>query len=536
MRYNQRHSARYSRRSNLYLPRITSPARTILMLLLPLLLVAIPLRDRMSSAVASGGKGLTPFVAPPTNLQVVGLDTSLQVNWTPSTDPTTAWHLVSVWDGTQMQQSKVVGRTSRAAQANGVVPGRTYTVKVQAMDAVGNLSAPATVVAASDPQSPMRNAAFFDNFNEGVGDLNSDFYDVRSSQGNGQRPADVGQGGKFLVFKSEHHFHTEMLGGLERGELYIRPRVPMDLSDNGVRTFQTEFDISATQHSEGKWPEIHFVAANMVPWSGEEFGAGDGDDLSNSLEFSVRADRGSNTSNFPQISVNINGVATTFIGTTPIFTPVNVRLPVVVKMSRTFAELYINGVMVVRADGFNLPFTQGYWMLAHRSWYSGRDRVTSPVINQVVHWDMIQFDGPAGSINPTAHTYIQPGCPGIIRNDSGLITGCPVININGFTPSYTMNFNVADSVSAARSAVLRFNGWSTNGQLTMSLNGHTMTLNTATGGYQNVLNSYEVPAGWLQQGANSLVLSGQTSNDAGISEVQLESVFNIPRQMNTQLM
>ena len=47
------------------------------------------------------------------------------------------------------------------------------------------------------------------------------------------------------------------------------------------------------------------------------------------------------------------------------------------------AELYINGNLAVRAD-FNapLPYTSGYWMLAHRSWYSDREKITIPRANK----------------------------------------------------------------------------------------------------------------------------------------------------------
>lgn len=517
--------------------KVPSLVRVAAMLLIPFMLFASPLPQRIITAPDTAQAGPAPaFISPPTNLQLLPLDTTIHVNWTPSTDPLTAFHMVSVWDGVNLQQSKVVGRTSRAAQANGLLPNHQYTVKVYAMDAQGNLSSPITGVSTTDAQSPMRDAAFFENFNAPMGALDPDYFDVRSSQGTGQRPEDVSQADKFMVFNAEHHFHTEMIGGKERGELYIRSRVPMDLSDGMTRTFQTEFDISATQHSEGKWPEIHFVSAGRVPWSAEEFGAGQGSDLPNSLEFSVRADNGGSTSNMPQITVNINGVASTFRSTNSIFTPVNLRVPVVIKLSRTAAQFYINGQLVQSASGFNLPFTSGYWILAHRSWYSGRDRVTSPVINQVVHWDMFQFDGPAGSYNPVVKTYMQPGCSGVVRNEHGSITDCSTVELYQYRRAYTMTFTVADDPATARSAVLRFNGYSGNGTLDLNVNGHPMSLSVATGGYQNVLNSYDIPTTWLRQGANSLVFtSNPASNDSEISQIELETVFNRQRVMNTQM-
>ena len=55
-----------------------------------------------------------------------------------------------------------------------------------------------------------------------------------------------------------------------------------------------------------------------------------------------------------------------------------------------------------------------------------------------------------------------------------------------------------------------------------------MTLNMATSGYQFVLNSFNIPVSWLQQGANNMVFS---SNSADFSQVELEVVYNIPRVM-----
>jgi hypothetical protein len=471
-------------------------------------------------------------VAPPANLQLLALDTSIHVTFDPSTDPATAFHLLSVWEGAQMQQSKVIGKTARSGQANGVEPGHTYTVRVYAMDINGGLSVPIQNVVTTDPQSPMRNAAFFENFNGlAPGDLDYNYFDIRTSQGTGQRPEDVDQAHKFLVFASERHFHTEMIGGVERGELYVRGRVPMDLSDGGTRTFQTEFDVSATHHSEGKWPEVHFVDAARVPWSAEEFGAGKADDLVNSITFSVRGDNGGSTSNLPIIEANVNGVPTTYRGTTPIFTPGNVRLPIVIKLSRTRAEMYINGNLAIAANFTSqLPFTSGYWILAHRSWYSGRDRVSAPVINQVVHWDMMQFDGPAGSYSPLVRTYIQPGCPYIIHNEHGAIEGCRTVSLNQFQRSYTMPFTINENAATARSAVLRLNGTASNGRLDLTVNGQPMTINMANTGYQNVLNSASIPVSWLRTGANNLVFtSNPASNNADFSEVQLEVVYNQQR-------
>src|SRR5215210_1369718 len=98
------------------------------MLLMPIAIVAgltsvvQPQQLFASSPLRAPG---APLIAPPTNLNIVRLDSSLHVTWTPSSDPLTAWHVVSIWQGegyTVQEQSKVVGRTGRAVQTNGLMP------------------------------------------------------------------------------------------------------------------------------------------------------------------------------------------------------------------------------------------------------------------------------------------------------------------------------------------------------------------------------------------------------------------------------
>jgi len=148
-----------------------------------------------------------------------------------------------------------------------------------------------------------------------------------------------------------------------------------------------------------------------VPGSARAFGTGDGEAVPDSLEFSIRKGAGTNENevNIPQITVNIGGNVTTFEGTSRQINPSNVRMPIVLKVSQSAAEFYVNGVRVVQATGFNLPFTQGYWVVAHRGFYASRaDAVPIPL--QLLHWETIQFDGPTGSYNSVVKSYIQPGC------------------------------------------------------------------------------------------------------------------------------
>src|SRR4051794_14598940 len=80
--------------------------RVALMLIEPLMMFAgsIPQQILHAPNVALAGipNPVVGPIAPPTNLQLLGLDTTIQVNWTPSTDVTTAFHLVSVWEGANL--------------------------------------------------------------------------------------------------------------------------------------------------------------------------------------------------------------------------------------------------------------------------------------------------------------------------------------------------------------------------------------------------------------------------------------------------
>ena len=509
-----------------------------------LLVLAVPLSLCLpgGGSMLSFGAGALPAqpqplhgpttIIPPTSLAIVPLDSSLAVTWTPATDAAAAWQVVSVWDGSTLQQAKVVSKTSRDAQNNGLAPGHPYLVKVQAMDAQGTLSAAISATTTTDPQSPMRDAAFFENFNEAPGDLEANYFDVRTSHGADLRPASLGLE-RLLVFNNENHFHTQLIGGKERAELYLRPRVPFDFAGR-TGTFQFEVDTAAVQHSPGKWFEIHLV--KDLPWSSEEFGAGNGQDFANSIEFAVRAVQGAesdSTINIPQITVNSNGTVRTYTGALRQLTPANIRMPVVLKVSATSAEMLINGVSVVQAQGFELPFTAGSWLLAHRGWYGSRDTVAAPVILQLIHWETVQFDGPPGSYNPLVRAYLQPGCSGVVHNEHEGIVGCPKLSFSPDRPTNTVPITIAEDVRQARSARILYNGTAT-GSFTININGHALTIPTKTCCFSDALNTAAFPASWLQGGANALTFSynGSLSDLPDLQQVEVEVVYNQPRTMS----
>src|SRR5689334_15522910 len=59
----------------------------------------------LSANVPPPGPRSTVALAPPSGVEIVPLDSSFHVTWTPSGDPATAWQVVSVWDGAALQQA-----------------------------------------------------------------------------------------------------------------------------------------------------------------------------------------------------------------------------------------------------------------------------------------------------------------------------------------------------------------------------------------------------------------------------------------------
>src|SRR5205823_4074994 len=120
----------------------------------------------------------------PAGLRTLGLNSTIRANWTPAADSRVAFQLVSVWDGPTLMGEKVLAATANAADGNGLQPDHPYTVAIQSIGASGKLSNPVTVAGATDGQNPMRNAVFFDNFDEAApGPMDPNYFDVRLRDG-----------------------------------------------------------------------------------------------------------------------------------------------------------------------------------------------------------------------------------------------------------------------------------------------------------------------------------------------------------------
>ena len=470
---------------------------------------------------------IDPTLPVPANLRTTGLSSTIRVNWTPAGDARVAWQLVSVWDGATLMGEKVLGAASTAADGNGLQPDHAYVVAVQSMGANGKLSNPLAAAGSTDRQSPMRNAVFFDNFEEASpGALDPNYFDVRLRDG---ATTPDGVDDRARVFVSEHHFHTELISGEGDAAVMIRPRGTFDFT-NRVGTFEFEVDMAGVQSIPGKWFEIHL--SRHAPTDAQFFGLAinETDTYPDDLSFSVARPIDASDPTHVQvaaISVNAGGFQRTIEGKSNNFTPKNVRVPVVLKVSTTSAEMFINGVSAVRATGFTLPFSKGDWTITQRAFYAPRSP-SFPAFLQLIHWQTVQFDGPAGSFSPVRRTYLAPGCPGV---KLAFQMDCAE------DANSAISIEVPDAVAGMTTARLLFNpfdsGSCEHGAYTVNatVNGHAIAVPTQPATpegqgehcYDHNLAYADIPAAWLRQGANVVKLGRQAD------QVEIEAAFNTPR-------
>jgi hypothetical protein len=492
----------------------------------------------------------------PTRLVLTSLDSTLRANWVPSSDRSVRWQVASVWtgdgnpaNGSQLISAKLLGPTATAADMNGLRTGDTYTVKIQTINASGALSEGISATGTTDPQSPITNAAFFENFDAMPpgGALDYNYFDVRTNDRN--RPGDIHLD-KTQAFVNERHFHTQVIGGEGGAAVLIRPRIPFDFTDR-TGTIQFEVDTPGDLRIPGKWFEV-VVSKDIV---GDDFSLGDIDSgfMADSVTFGFFRDGGgldclaahpgmeANCLNQPTIIVNIGGVRhefqTPFNLSRSYFSPPNVRMPIVIKLSQTSAEMFLNGVSVARATGFTLPFTRGNITFAHRAGYGTKisKDVFTPQIPalgfQLLHWDTIQYDGPGGSFNPVMKTYAQPDCGTVVHMSHDYYD--TVDNCLTFAPGSSVNLDIPDDLTQAKSARLIFNNNLNTGSGSAIINGHSIPITvvnhidvevpqTLT---QQVDYVADVPLSWLHTGSNTIQLTYDNSA-AKFTQVEMEVIFN----------
>lgn len=518
----------------------------------------------LSGSVAYLGDVAAQSSTEPANLTLTSLDSTLVANWTPANDPSVMWQVVTATtlDG-RLVETKIVTPQQSSADLNGLETGRAFVVKVQAMTASGSLSSGALAEGSTVAQAPMPNAAFFDTFDAmpannlpsgyQMGDLDPNYYDVRTLD-------ETGDVGLFSwarqAFLHERHYHSMLLGSQGSGGLMIRPRVPVDLSGGRTATLQFEIDLPGGQHAHGKWFEVYLVDANNLPSNHEQltFG-GTTAQWPNVVEFDVfqsAQSAGIKGNNLPQITANFNGQVTSAEKYTdgsgfaidsalqPQYTPVNVRVPVVLQVSRTAARMYINGKQVAQLSGFQLPYTLGAWELLHVNYRSGLFDYTgypkpATMTKQLIHWDTLQFDGPAGSYSPLVRTYIQPGCRGElnigVNGDTNRFEGCPPF-VRAGAANANINWNIDEDVSTARSARLLYSGGGVT-RLGVSINGNAPISLPSVGdpGSTTSLTVYSLKpteVAQLRRGGNTLAFSSNASTIYGLAGLELEMIYDQP--------
>ena len=447
-----------------------------------------------SDTSASSGKAVKFGATSGTScaLALTGLDSTIRGNWDASGNTGLKFQVASVWtgdgieaNGSKLISTKVVAPTVGVVDLNGLRTGDLYTVKIQNIDTNGAISQPILQASArTEEQEPITNAAFFDNFNDAAhGPLNPNYYDVRSFSHYGE-PYSQGVTDAISAFSSERHFHGSLLEAQGQGSIMIRPRAKASIvnADGSDRTMTMQFEVDMLpgqrNGNHGKWWEVNF--SEKIPATGGEFGGKGHAGFPNSIVFAAHEraqnywpdfnERG-NTINIPNIDVNVNGTTKQCQSSslTGIFTPGNVRVPVVLKVSRTSAEMFLNGVSWVKCTGFTLPFNSGYWIISDDNYrpafiegdYYGQFPM---IFNKLSHWDMIQWDGPAGSINNERKTFGETGCPLTIKYD-GLtgIHNCPPFINGGTSGTATVNIPAASDLQDIKEARITFVGVHTGG-------------------------------------------------------------------------
>lgn len=448
----------------------------------------------VDDTTASGGKAVKFGTTTGTScaLALTGLDSTIRGNWDASGNTGLKFQVVSVWtgdgveaNGSKLVGTKLVGPTAGVVDMNNLRTGDLYTLKIQNIDANGAISQPILQASArTEEQKPITNAAFFDNFNDTThGVLNPNYYDVRSFSHYGD-PYSSGVTDAISAFVSERHWHGSLLEAQGQGSIMVRPRAKASLvnADGSDRTMTMQFEVDMLpgqrNGNHGKWWEVNF--SEKIPATGGEFGGKGHAGFPNSIVFAAHErvdnywpgyeERG-NTINIPNIEVNVNGTVKHCESTskTGIFTPGNVRVPVVLKVSRTSAEMFLNGVSWVKCTGFTLPFTSGYWNFIDANYrpafLEGDYQYQFPMIfNKLSHWDMIQWDGPAGSINNERKVFGESGCSLTVKyNGLGGLHNCPLFINGGTTGTATVNIPSSTDLQGVKEARITFVGVHTGG-------------------------------------------------------------------------
>ncbi len=535
----------------------------ILLILVLMIVVLVTFKSsQLSNHQRTNAQSADITPNPTSPLQLKGLDSTIRANW-PAPTASYSKQIFSVWDGNTIVSTKVLGNTATVADANGLQGDHQYTIRIEGIrTSDGQKELYLTNSQSTRLQPPITNAAFFENFMDtSPMEVKSDYLDVRNLANDGNQP-DTLHEERMMFMPNEKHFHTEMLGGTQRSELTVRPRVPFDFT-NRVGTFQTEVDMAPVQNqNQGVWWEIHLT--KEIPGSGRALGSGGGQEFQHGITFSIA--KPENTTGTQGIITNVNmnrplitvnttqsnpADAYTVEGTLRQATGVNVRMPVVLKIiddptghpgTPNKAQMYINGVLVDETVWMNFGFTKGFWTLAHRHFYTSRNN-DFQIPNQLVHWDTIQYDGPSGSTSPFMRTYIQPNCTNVVNYDihsyqNGGIRHCAQLNFVSNHATVPVNISQQDMQTGGSIRGGRLIFSVTRGQAASysgDINGVAFTQpyfdnseyepDPATVLIRHDLTSAEIAT--LHQGGNTITFNG--NNNITVTQVELEVEFTQSR-------
>jgi hypothetical protein len=423
------------------------------------------------------------------------LDSTIRANWTASSDPRTVRYAFSTWDGGTLVGTKIVAGNSPAADANGLQTGHAYLIQLQAVDSAGNLSNPVTATATTDAQPPLANVAF----------LTLQRQPRRRPRPEPLRRAHPLDGGR-------HRRRARLEAGLPLG-------APL------AHAAHREPGAGGRPGAPARAGRLHEPQADHRVRGGLVIGI--------NVDQPITSDPGESDVTIPLF----------FQGPSTRYTAPNVRVPIVAKLSQTSAQLFINGTLAVNATGFSLPWSRGHLLPLHKNYRTGvidAEPTTPKEVLQLLHWDVVQFDGPAGSYNPVVRAYIQPGCRGTVYVYSQGFRTCPSFLDFAHPSPAAVNISIPDDVSKISSAKLLFNGAFTS-PLGVSLNGHPLTTFPATAGsVESNLLSYDLsPAQvpFLVSGTNTFIFTGNGVQFPGLTQFELEVVYNVPRtNTNPRLM
>ncbi|MBN9393170.1 MAG: fibronectin type III domain-containing protein [Chloroflexi bacterium] len=294
----------------------------------------------------------------------------------------------------------------RTIQIQPLVNGQQYQAQVQAVDNMGNLSAPSDPVTftgnparVNDLRSRM--TGFFDDFDLPAGPIDELKWNQAYSACN-----DPSMSSSFI--NNQFHTHNmELSGDCDRAQVINRPRATFDFTG---RTGIITFDMDGFTNRSIWYLDLIDKADGVTDINSHisETGAGTGTP-GNVLR--IRQ----NGNGIDLQYVNATGTLTTLASTGSDQFPTlewlgmptvpNVRRHWEIHISQQKVEIYVGGKLVL-ASPLDLPFSQATVHWNAFSYNTAKNNIPYALL----HWDNFGFDGPAPTIE--THNYVTPAYAG----------------------------------------------------------------------------------------------------------------------------